>query len=191
MRKFFFIFFFLAPGLVFAEWETKVDEVANILFGSNVRKIFGQVWPGARVEVSHPLKWGVHTWAGADFFHVRGNLIGYDNDLALTYVPVGMGLKFKAKVFSRLDAYLGGGPRLGVLSIQNETRNTRGIHSSLGWGMTGFAGVNLAFSENMLFDLMSNLGFTTYPNTGLSGPVPHLHLSLRACDIAAGLQVKF
>ena len=189
MRKSFLILLFSTS--IFADWETKVDGVVNLVFGSKVNVVFGQVWPGARIQVSHPLKWGVHYWAGADFFHVKGSILGLEKDTALTYLPLGTGLRYQAAILPGVDIYLGGGPRLGALSIQNDILKTRRMHRSFGWGMVGFTGLNLSFTENMNIDLMSNVGSTTFQNTGLSGHIPYLDLKLGGYDFAVGLKLKF
>lgn len=191
MKKLFMVLFFLCSASLFAEWDLKVDGVASVIFGSKVRKVFGQVWPGARAELSHSLKGELDYWVGVDVFQAKGNFIGLEKDVALTYLPVGVGLKLKTTVLPRVDAYLGGGPRFGVLSIQNDTSNTNKLHRSLGWGGTGFTGLNLALSENIFIDLMSNVSLAIFPNTGMSGPVPSLNLRIGAYDFATGLKVKF
>lgn len=101
----------------------------------------------------------LYAFASADYFHRKGSSLGESDPTTITFVPLGLGLKYLFPVHKR-DFYLGAGVLGTYLHIQDDSPFV--LRNSCKWGLgaVGKAGIVFNVSKHFIIDLFTNYTYT-------------------------------
>lgn len=143
------------------------------------------------VELSVQSWKGLYPWISGSAFTKSGHSLGLHNRTHITFVPIGVGLKYLWKV-NFVDLYLGAGALPTYLHIHNHSHC--GLEKTSKWGCGGIAKVGVIFNLPKAFfiDTFVNYSYIKISNHRTSnGYISPHSANLSGFSFGGGIGYRF
>jgi hypothetical protein len=175
------------------DYDVLVEGKGNCFISTNdtYTDIYGRATGGGGFEITGGAYKHLYGFLSVDAFHKSGHSIGFCSPTTVTFVEIGLGLKYFVP-FSCGDFYLG----LGALPTWLKTNDCAPyvIHEQSHWGCGGIAKVGVYFDlpKSFIVDIFVDYAFVKIegeccPNIGTIPNTAHLN----GVIVGAGLGYRF
>ena len=108
------------------------------------------------LEISVQSWRGLYTWASGNVFTKSGHSVGYNTPTHVTFIPIGVGLKYLWKIHPEIDGYVGAGVLPTYLWIHDHSPYL--APKTIKWGCGGIvkAGVLIDLPKSFFIDLCTD-----------------------------------
>jgi hypothetical protein len=184
--------FFILLGLSLQLHAADVRLEAKAAYFAPTNQTFRQIYGGGglyNLEFSAQTWGGLYAWGSAGFFRQSGYSIGGHDRTSITFVPLGIGLKYLFTC-KNTRPYLGIGIQPTYLHIRDDSPYV--IPSSNKWGVSGIikSGLMIDLTDRLFFDLFVDYSFIKVPFSN-QGPILRNAADLSGFSFGGGLGRRF